>query len=76
MYRAVRGNMLLPAIMLYYDVPLDLDYTIDSSIQKVNEYLIQNEFTYNPNGWYQRGDICVSPTDSSLDFVIYIWKAQ
>ena len=70
------GNMLLPAIMLYYDVPLDLDYTIDSSIQKVNEYLIQNEFTYNPNGWYQRGDICVSPTDSSLDFVIYIWKAQ
>lgn len=70
------GNMLLPAVMLYYDVPLDLDYTIDSSIETVNEYLRENGFVQNKNGWFQKGDVCVAPTDSSLDFVIYIWKAN
>ena len=69
------GNQMLPAVMLYYDVPLDLDYTIDSSIKTVEEYLVANGFIRNRNGWYQKGDICIAPTDSSLDFVIYIWKA-
>ena len=75
MYLPSGGNILLPAVMLYYDVPLDLDYTIDSSIKAVEEFLESNGFVRNFNGWYQKGEICVAPTDSSLDFVIYIWKA-
>ena len=75
MYLPSGGNILLPAVMLYYDVPLDLDYTIDSSIKAVEEFLVSNGFVQNLNGWFQKGDICVAPTDSSLDFVIYIWKA-
>ena len=75
MYLPSGGNILLPAVMLYYDVPLDLDYTIDSSIKAVEEFLESNGFVRNFNGWYQKGEICIAPTDSSLDFVIYIWKA-
>lgn len=69
------GNMLLPAVMLYYDVPLGLDYTIDASIAAVEALLVEEGFIKNAHGWYQKGEICVAPTDSSLDFVIYIWKA-
>lgn len=76
MYLPTGGNMLLPAVMLYYDVPLDLDYTIDSSLETVNAYLRECGFVQNRNGWFQKGDVCVAPTDSSLDFVIYIWKAN
>lgn len=75
MYLPSGGNMLKPAIMFYYDVPLDLDYTIDSSIAIVEELLVEEGFELNIHGWYQKGDICIAPTDSSLDFVIYVWKA-
>ena len=75
MYLPSGGNILLSAVMLYYDVPLDLDYTINSSIEAVEEFLVSKGFVKNIHGWFQNGDICVAPTDSSLDFVIYIWKA-
>ena len=75
MYLPSGGNMLLPAVMMFYDVPLDLNYTINSSIKTVEEFLVSNGFIKNRNGWFQKGDICIAPTDSSLDFMIYVWKS-
>ena len=61
-------------ISLYYDVPLDVDYTIDSSLQAIEDYLISLGFVKNTYGEFSKGDICVAPVDSSLDLFIYIWK--
>ena len=55
-----------------YDVPLDIDYTINASLKAVDNYLVECGFELNKNGWYQKDDICIAPTDSSLDLMIYI----
>ena len=62
------------AVVFYYDVPLDIDYTIDSSLAAIEEYLLGMGFTKNAYGEFQKGDIAVHPVDSSLDLMIYIWK--
>lgn len=63
-------------LTFYYDVPLDVDYTIDSSLDKIDEYLIGLGFTEN-NGEYSKTingkTIYVAPVDSSLDLMIYMW---
>lgn len=63
------------AIVFYYDVPLDIDYTIDSSLKAVEEYLISLGFVKNLSGEFKKGDIVIAPMDMDLDFVIYVWKA-
>ncbi|MGM9899423.1 MAG: InlB B-repeat-containing protein [Bacilli bacterium] len=63
------------AVLLYYDVPLDIDYTIESSLAKIEEYLVGLGFTKNKNGEFNKGDIWVAPMDVSLDLQIYIWRA-
>lgn len=68
-------NVMKEAIVFYYDVPLDIDYTINASLKAVDNYLVECGFELNKNGWYQKDDICIAPTDSSLDLMIYIWKA-
>ena len=62
------------SVVFYYDVPLDVDYTIDSSLNKVGEYLLSLGFTKNANDEYSKDGIYVAPVDSSLDLVIYVWK--
>ena len=62
-----------PAIVFYYDVPLDMDYTIDDSLALVNEFLVEEGFTRNARGEFVKGNIHVSPLDVSLDFTIYVW---
>ena len=64
----------IQAIQFYYDVPLDVDYTINESINKVCDYLISLGFTANGAGEYTKGNIVVLPYDSDLDFMIYVWK--
>lgn len=63
-------------LTFYYDVPLDVDYTIDSSLEKIDEYLIGLGFTEH-NGEYSKSingkTIYVAPVDSSLDLMIYMW---
>lgn len=63
-------------LTLYYDVPLDVDYTIDSSLEKIDAYLISLGFVEN-NGEYSKTvngkTIYVAPVDSSLDLMIYMW---
>lgn len=64
-----------PAICFYYDVPLDMDYTIESSISKVERYLEGLGYERNNYGEYSKGDIVIEVVDSSLDLCIYVWKA-
>lgn len=66
------------AIVFYYDVPLDIDYTITSSMLAVREQLLQAGFVKNQYDEYYDAEngIWVAPVDSSLDFMIYVWKNQ
>ena len=70
-YKTVRRNTL----KLYYDVPLDLDYTTDSSLKKVDALLTSKGFVADENGEYRNPDInvVIKPVDESLDFFVYIW---
>lgn len=62
------------AIVFYYDVPLDIDYSIKSSLDAVNEYLSSLGFIKNGYDEFEKDGICVSVVDSSLDLMIYVWK--
>ena len=62
-----------PAIVFYYDVPLDMDYSIDDSLSLVYEFLVEEGFTRNSRGEFVKGNLHVSPLDVSLDFTIYVW---
>lgn len=64
------------ALCLYYDVPLDIDYTINMSLTAVREYLKAKGFVRNQYDEYhdEANGIWIAPMDQSLDFVIYIWK--
>ena len=61
------------AIMFYYDVPLDIDYTIETSLNLVENYLLSLGFTLVEEGYYVKDNIHVNPTDTNLDFMIYVW---
>ena len=64
----------IPAITFYYDVPLDLDLTIDSSLNAVKEYLLSLGYERNAYGEYVKGDITVKAESVDLDLNIYVWK--
>ena len=68
------SNVAKNSIVLYYDVPLDVDYTINSSLKAIADYLIELGFTYKGNDEYAKNGIVISPVDSSLDLMIYMWK--
>lgn len=61
------------AIVFYYDVPLDRNYTIDSSMSAVREYLVSLGFIRNQNDEYEKDGLVIAPVDSSLDLTIYVW---
>lgn len=67
-------NQAHRAIGFYYDVPLDIDYSITSSMEKVENYLLELGFVKNNRNEYYKDGLWVAPVDSSLDFIIYIWK--
>ena len=67
-------NVNKAAITFYYDVPLDVDYSIDSSLEAIEEYLIGLGFTKNKAGEFKKGNIWVQPVDNNLDLLIYVWK--
>ena len=62
-----------PAIVFYYDVPLDMDYSIEDSLSLVYEFLVEEGFTRNSRGEFVKGNLHISPLDVSLDFTIYVW---
>ena len=61
------------SFVLYYDVPLDNDYTITTSLAKVTEYLSSLGFVRNSFGEYRKGNVIVEPVDNDLDLLIYVW---
>lgn len=68
------SSILEQCITFYYDVPLDLNYTIDSYIRKLEVYLESQGFAKNKYGEYVKGDIKVQVVDANLDLTIYVWK--
>ena len=62
------------ALQFYYDVPLDVDYTINESLAKVETYLLSCGFTINASGEFVKGNIGILPMDKDLDFMIYVWR--
>ncbi len=70
------ANKAYSSLLMYYDVPLDKDYTISSSMKKIGKYLVTNGFVENEYGEYHKGNIWVQPADNDLDLVIYIWKTS
>lgn len=71
--RTTSDNRAKRAINFYYDVPLDTDYSIDSSLKKLDELLTGSGFVKNRFGEYKRGNLVVNPVDSDLDLMIYVW---
>lgn len=67
-------NKAVKAIQFYYDVPLDTDYSIESSLAAVEEYLLTLGFEKNEFDEFIKGNIVILPTDHELDFMIYVWK--
>lgn len=61
-------------VNMYFDVPLDLDYSINTTMSAIKDYLTANGFVKNAGGEYELGDIVVFPTEVDLDFFIYVWK--
>lgn len=74
-YRPEGMGFYVNALTLYYDVPLDLNYTINSSLEKVYECLEDKGFT-NRDGTFVKGDISVVPVDNELDLMIYIYRTS
>lgn len=75
-YIRTGSQIMREAVCLYYDVPLDTDYTISSSLRAIDEYLLSLGFEKNKNGEYTDGNMIVIPKDSSLDLTIYIMKVS
>ncbi len=63
------------AIVFYFDVPLDDDYTINKSMAKVEDYLVECGFEKNRYGEYENEyGIMVAVVDNALDLLVYAWK--
>ncbi len=75
-YRPSGMDYYINAINLYYDVPLDLDYSINLSLNKIYEYLETCGFTNTGNHIYVKDDITIEPVDKDLDLIIYIYKTS
>ncbi len=74
---AKRGGMnyMTKCVSIYYDVPLDVNYTIDSSLTKIKAFLAKKGFTTNTYGEYVStdGKVVIKVTDEGMDLIIYVW---
>ncbi len=68
-----QGSAYIQAAVIYYDVPLEFDYTIDESMAKVENLLTDNGFTKDGE-IYKKGKISVRCNDDGLDFTITVWN--
>ena len=73
-YHIDSTNTNRESITFYYDVPLDVDYSIESSLELIEEYLLSMGFEKNAAGEFISEDICVAPVDQNLDLIIYVWE--
>lgn len=75
-YRPDGMAYYINAITLYYDVPLDLNYSIDASLKKVYQCLTDCGFIDVGNHVYVKGNIAVEPKDVELDLTIYVYRTS
>ena len=60
-------------LSFYFDVPLEMDYTINSSIGEVGKYLINHGFNRNRYNEYSKNGVNIAVVDNQLDLFIYVW---
>lgn len=74
-YRPYGETRLRPAAALYYDVPLDRNYSIATSINAVASWLRDRGFTGNDHYEFENEDLGVgiALVDRDLDFYIYVY---
>lgn len=75
-YMPSHSSRLYSAVMFYYDVPVDLNYTLDSSMNVIKQMLIEQGFTPNGAGEYSKNGLWIAPTDDGLDLKIYVWQVK
>ena len=59
---------------LYYDVPLDMNYSIESSMRAASKFLIEQGYTRKSANRFTNGKLDIAIVDNDLDLFIYIWK--
>jgi len=64
------------SVLFYYDVPLDDDYSITSSLEKIRAYLKEQGFTENKYGEFYKEKLCIAPLDNDLDLLIYVCQVD
>ncbi|MGN1093830.1 MAG: hypothetical protein ACI4SC_02505 [Candidatus Neoclostridium sp.] len=69
-----------PAIAFKYDVPLDSDRTLNSSITALEKFIEAKGFEKNDYGDFVSGEISiridVDMAQTNLDLIIYVWKTK
>lgn len=76
MYMPENSNRGYSAVSFYYDVPLDPDYTITTSMDALADLLEENGFEKTGYYEYRLGNIGVKIADMDLDFMVYVWLYQ
>lgn len=78
-YQKPVGNSYkaINTVKLYYDVPLDMDYTINSSLDKIDAFLKSKGFAKaaDGSGEYRKTgcNLVIKPADEGLDLFVYLW---
>ena len=70
----IAGGVNRHTIVFYFDVPLDVDYTIESSIKKLEDLLIAEGYQKDRTGVFTKGSIAIEIVDADLDYTVYVWK--
>ncbi|MCH5162770.1 MAG: hypothetical protein J1G38_04700 [Clostridiales bacterium] len=76
-FRSIRvgdKRVTVESVTLFFEVPFDINYSIDSSIAKLVELLEDNGFSVNESGVYVKGNISVQPADSQKRLFVYVWN--
>ncbi len=81
-YRPTGERATYTVLALYYDVPVDLDYTLSSTYQTLEDWLLEEQGFERVQGGqheYRKGRLGVHLTEGegedqdSLDFYVYVW---
>lgn len=70
------SSFYAPSVSFYYDVPLDTNYSIESSLIKIRSLLKENGFKLNARGhWVKEGsDVVIDVEDNELDLYVHVRK--
>lgn len=66
----------VPAMLIYYDVPLDTNYSLDSSLNAIRDQLLEQGFVRNAYGEFEKNGLSVIAIDNNLDLHVYVWNTR